>query len=35
MIVMILEKLEFDFGLEFNIVEFGEVEFFRWILFGF
>ena len=24
----ILEKLDFDFDLEFNIVEFGEVQFF-------
>ena len=28
MIVQILEKLEFDFDLEFNIVEFGDVELF-------
>ena len=25
-----MEKLEFDFDLEFNIVEFGDVEFFCW-----
>ena len=31
MIVQFLEKLDFDFDLEFNIVEFGEVEFFCWI----
>ena len=31
MIVQILEKLEFNFNLEFNILEFGEVEFFSWL----
>ena len=29
--MVILEKLDFDFDLEFYIVVFGEVEFFCWI----
>ena len=31
MVVQILEKLDFDFDSEFNIVEIGDVEFCCWI----